>query len=177
MYYAGYNDYELIYLVNEGSEPALNVLYQKYAIYINKVAGKYVPRGDKRSDLIQDGLMLLNQSIKKYNPNLQASFYTYFSIVLKRGFSRILSGSYYFTKELSDNDLVLREADSFNKTFDVDILRKYLTKDIDKKIYDECILGNLSIKGFANIYNLEYSLVYRRRKTILLRLKKILTNL
>ena len=68
MYFAGYNDYELIYLVNEGSERALNVLYQKYYIYIYKVAAKYIPRGDKKNDLIQEGLMLLNQSIKRFNP-------------------------------------------------------------------------------------------------------------
>ena len=177
MYYAGYNDYELIYLVNEGSERALNVLYQKYTIYINKVAKRYVPRGDKRYDLIQEGLMLLHQSIKKFNPRFPASFYTYFSIVLKRGFYRIINNGYYYNKDIIDNSIGFTELDNESKSINTDILRRYLFTELDVGIYDECILGNLTLQAFANIYNIEYQLVHRRKKAILLRLKNILTNL
>ena len=35
--YINYNDYELIYLINDGSEKALKVLFEKYSIYIKKM--------------------------------------------------------------------------------------------------------------------------------------------
>lgn len=177
MYFAGYNDYELIYLVNEGSERALNVLYQKYYIYIYKVAAKYIPRGDKKNDLIQEGLMLLNQSIKRFNPRFDISFYAYFSIVLKRGFLRLLQNGYYYSKDVVDNDYVLHEPDCLTKSLEVNMLRRYLSSELDINIYDECIVGNLNAKAFSKIYNVDYNEVYKRRKAILLRLKKILTNL
>lgn len=177
MYYAGYNDYELIYLVNEGSERALNVLYQKYNIYIYKVASKYIPRGDKRNDLVQEGLMLLNQSIKKFNSKFDVNFYTYFSIVLRRGLSRVLKNGYYYPNDICNNELVFYEPALMDNSFNVNMFKKYITDEIDINIYDECILGNLNVKAFSEIYNLNYSEVYRRRKAILLRLKNILTNL
>ena len=59
MYYTNYNDYELLYLISEGSELALDLLYKKYYIYINKVVGKInVPKYTKE-DLVQEGIKIL----------------------------------------------------------------------------------------------------------------------
>lgn len=177
MYFANYNDYELIYLVNEGSERALNVLYQKYNIYIYKVAGKFVSRSELKEDLVQEGLMLLNQSIKKFNPRFTASFYTYFSVVLKRGFLRLMNNGYYKSRYYVDTELIFSEPDYTENNFNVNLLKRYLNAELDVEVYEDCILGNLSVATFAQIHKVDYNEVYRRKKAIIRRLKNVLTNL
>ena len=87
MYNASLNDYELIYLVQEGSEIALDLLYHKYYIYINKMVGKYNIPKYKKEDLVQEGLDALFVSIKNFNPNkYDKTFFNYFKLVLLYNF-------------------------------------------------------------------------------------------
>ena len=60
-----YNDYELLYLIREGSEFALNYLFKKYDVLIYKIATSFYPKGDKFEDLLQEGRMVLYNSINK----------------------------------------------------------------------------------------------------------------
>lgn len=173
MRFASYNDFELLYLIKEGSELALNILYDKYQFLIKKIAKRYFSYGDKLNDLIQEGLLVLNECIKKYDDRKPALFYTYLCICLNHRFSFLVNkGTYYgeyisFNEKLHHKERILQGGYTY----------KYLDifDELDKKIYDECIIGELSISAFSKMYNVNYNKVYYRSKNIIEELKKILT--
>lgn len=80
-------DYELIYLISQGDEYALEQLINKYKGMILRSLDEY--RGmlmDKfdRTELYQLSLISLYQAIMTYNENMNCSFFTYLRIVVHR---------------------------------------------------------------------------------------------
>ncbi len=177
MNFADYNDFELLYLVKEGSERAQYILYLKYNIYIKKLAGKYFPYGDKKNDLIQEGLMLLHQSIHSFNSNIPITFYSYLTIILHRKFVALVKRDKYYqhTIFLKDNAPIYGK----EETKDYHYLKKaeyFLKDELNIHLFQEHILEGLSLHAFARKYNVSYGKVYARRRVILEELKKLLTN-
>ena len=76
--YLGWNDYELIYLIKEGNELALNLMYHKYSNFIRIKARELGFRGFDLDDCIQEGLLLLTKAIKTFNNDYNKSFWSYF---------------------------------------------------------------------------------------------------
>lgn len=81
-------DNELIYLIEENDEDALNELIDRYNVKIYSTINKYKTKaknlGLDISDLYQEGLFGLINSIKTYDQDKEASFKTYASIVIER---------------------------------------------------------------------------------------------
>lgn len=78
-----YNDKELIYLIKDGSNPrALELFVNKYRILSLKLIRKTMIKGYEEDDLLSEANEILMKCINKYSNN--GSFYTYFSISLKR---------------------------------------------------------------------------------------------
>ena len=78
--FVNYNDYELLYLIQDGEEKALHVLLKKYDTLIYTVVREMYPYGDKAYDLMQEGRMTLYNCIYKYSKAKEISFYSYFYI-------------------------------------------------------------------------------------------------
>ena len=176
MQYANYNDFELLYLVREGSEQAQNILYHKYSILIHKLVVRYYNFGDKKEDLVQEGFMILYKCIKSFNPGLTISFFSYVLLSLNRHFSYLLKGD-YFSRGIFLTDNI--QAPDGNNYYQYSFLKRgyyFLKEDIDILLYQECLLEGLSLKAFSAKYGLSYQKVYLKRKVILEDLKKILTN-
>lgn len=172
MYYVNYNDYELLYLVSEGSEQAFNLLCHKYNIYINKVVGKINIPMYTKDDLVQECLIKLVDCINRYNPDYNKSFFSYFSFIMHQAIYRLIKTSYY-QSSISIEDGILFDLSPRESTM-ISIYRKMLDKhdDIDLMIFDECLVEGLSISRFAKKHNLEYSKIYYRYKCIREELKK-----
>ena len=88
MNYKELNDNELISLVRENNEDALNLLHEKYKPLITKKSNKYYKyvsnKGIELSDLIQECLVGFEESIKDFNPNDNVTFYTFTNICMDR---------------------------------------------------------------------------------------------
>ena len=173
MYYVDYNDNELLYLVSEGSERALDLLCHKYIIYINKVIGKIIMPMYKKEDLIQECTIILIQCIEKYNSDFNNSFFSYFSFILYRNIYKLIKSSYYSSTLFLEDNSLYDDKSSYNSNI-IFMYRKLLSKhdEIDLKIFDECFVEGFSILGFAKKYNLEYAKVYYKYKCIREELKK-----
>lgn len=80
------NDYELVYLAQEENESAYEMLLQKYnmliALLISKKEKKYKKYQIEYIDLYNDCLKAFNRAIYKYNPNCDACFATFVSVVI-----------------------------------------------------------------------------------------------
>ncbi len=176
MFYINYNDYELIYLVQDGSEKAQGVLYQKYAIYINKIVEEYVPYSDKRYDLIQEGLLILFRCIKTFNPKFSVNFYCYFTIIVRREFKKIMKNSYYKTMLVLNDNIIYKDMNFFSTSKNNFYKFKNLWKDEwEVLIYQECLIEGMSVQAFSHKYNVSYFYVYGKKKAMINELKKILT--
>ena len=96
-----YNDNELLYLIEEKSEEALEILQEKYLILIKtKIKEMKIPY-DKRSDYLEEGLITLNKAVKTFDSKKSSSFYSYFTLLLNRKFIDLLR------KRTRDSKIVL----------------------------------------------------------------------
>lgn len=119
MNYRELNDHELLSYIQESNEEAEEILYKKYEPLINSSAKKMYTycknSGLELNDLIQEGMIGLNQAILTYKDYKDTLFYTYAKTCVDRkiislviGASRqkhkILNNSLSFEKEFEDNE-------------------------------------------------------------------------
>ncbi len=82
------NDYELVYMIGEHDEDALQILLEKYDYVIKNWAYYYWNKFNKYSisvdDLIQEGKIGLYIASKKYTESKDVKFYTFALICIKR---------------------------------------------------------------------------------------------
>ena len=171
MYQAGCNDYELLYLISEGSELALNLLYHKYYIYINKMVTKVnIPRY-KREDLVQEGVGILFACIKNFNPEkYNKTFYSYFKCSLERRIYSVINKSTYYSN-LVLSDVAVKDETNVHSD-KIRIYRSLLNDELDLEIFDKCLLEGLSLGAFAKMKGTTYKKIYYKAKCICERLKK-----
>lgn len=140
-----YNDNELLYLINEGNDSALKIMYLKYSPLIYKRIYDLKINREKYEDFFQEGLMMLDKAIKTFNPFYNKSFNKYFDMILKRRFLRLIQGYYSYINNVSFlenmDDLFLCEEKKEVETlsdFDVSVLSKFeyivLKKSIDEHL-------------------------------------------
>ena len=152
--YINYNDYELIYLINDGSEKALKVLFEKYSIYIKKIIYKYCYNNNK-DDLYQEGLMILNSCIRLYNPIYLNSFFSYFAISLSRRFMALIKKDQYYQRFILLDDPTIYNNDFATYNF-INNPKLFFKEEIEIIIYEEYFIGNASLTFISQKYNLKY---------------------
>lgn len=81
MKYSDMNDYELLSYISESDEQARNIIFEKYKpLIIENAKSLYnycQTLGLDLKDLIQEGLIGLNEAIKTFNETCDTKFYTY----------------------------------------------------------------------------------------------------
>ena len=92
MKYSNMNDYELLSYISENDQSANDILFKKYKPLIVETSNKlyfYCKRmGVEINDLIQEGMVGLNNAINTFNESHETTFYTYASKCINR---RIIS--------------------------------------------------------------------------------------
>lgn len=85
-----YNDNELLYLIKENSEEALEILIEKYHFCIlSKIRDMNIDVAS-REDFLQEGLILLHKAIWLFVEEKNVTFYSYFHLLLTRKFIDLL---------------------------------------------------------------------------------------
>ena len=158
-----YNDYELLYLIKENNDKALEIMMEKYKPLIWRVILNLAIDPIYHDDYFQEGLMCLYRSINIFDDRYNKTFTRFFELVWQR---RALT--------LKNSDKLLYEyVDSYD-SFSVDCfvleemeqeykisLEYNRLKDIDKDIYSMYFAENYSIDyidkklqiGKKKIYN------------------------
>ncbi len=167
--YRDINDYELISYISENNEEANEIIFEKYQPLIMDRANKLFiyckNNGAELNDLIQEGMLGLNDAVKNFNDSMDTCFYTYalrcinsriitYIVKSKRLKNKVLNDSIFlefnnqdetnsYGKNLMDNsynpeEILINEE---NKNEILEIMDKYLT-DSEKEIM------NLKINGF-----------------------------
>ena len=111
MKYRDYNDNELISYIEEQNEDAEEILFEKYKPLIVRFAKKIYPIasnvGLELNDLIQEGMLGLNQAIKYYDEKKDAHFYTFAKTCIERKMITLLNNQRRLKHKILNESLSL----------------------------------------------------------------------
>ena len=167
MNYKIYNDYEIIYLIKEGNELAYNIMFQKYEKYIWKMVSSFYHYGFKREDIVQEGRMILHTCILGYNSYMDVSFFSYFTICLRRKIAREIKRPYYDEYQILSDNFSL---DVYNKQ--LLCMDSILSKE-EEELYEWCFVMDRSLVLYTYKKGISYSEGMKKYRHLLAKVKKI----
>ncbi len=162
--FQGHNDSELLYLIKEGNQDALDIMFNKYKHFINKKIRDFNINGKSAEDFYQEGLITLYEAIKKYDENYKKTFFKFFELLLVRKFSTLLSREQrqyeivekYKDKVQLNEQIVVREE---TVAYVVESIVNEFS-DLEKRIYKFYFLENKSTEYIADKLNVPKKSVY-----------------
>lgn len=106
-----YNDYELLYLISEHDETALDIMYYKYIPLIKARIAAFRIKKYNQEDFFQEGLFMLFRAIQTYRPDSRKTFNKYFDLILQRHFIQLLKkeSKHFYNVQLVENVDYLKE--------------------------------------------------------------------
>ena len=184
------NDYELVFLAQEGNEDAINLLYQKYKPIIVKKSKNAIMfathHGIDINDIMQECYIALEEAIRNFSQDETASFYTFALLCIDRKITN------YLRKTTSSKGKALNEAiaidDSLEKIIGdntniesylmgkdsdnelIEIIRGMLT-EFERKVFDLKI-RDYSFEEIAKLLNRDVKSIYNTFQRIKNKIKK-----
>lgn len=155
MTYQKYNDYELVYMVQENDDCSYDVLFNKYLPIIKSIAVDYYKKfnrfGADLDDFIQESYLSFYKAAISYDENKDSLFYSFVVLCIHRGlisFCRRISGE---SKNISNDYLIdSDEVPLSDSTYDM---------------VDYCVNRELILNMWIIVleYPIEYSSVFELR--------------
>ncbi len=167
------NDNELLYLIQEGNEEALEIMFQKYDPLIKNKIKKFKIAVDIIEDALQEGRLMLHKAIKLYDASMDKTFNKYFDLILTNRLISITRENKkndkitYVLEEIEDNNIrVVEELDNFD-------FSKLKLSDMEKEIYKMRFLRNLKVSDICQILNVSEKTVYNSIQRIKRKLERL----
>ncbi len=82
--FIAYSDEQLVELVKNGNDEALNYLLYKYKVLVEKKAKTYFLIGAGKDDIIQEGMIGLYKAIRDFKEGKTSSFYAFADLCVTR---------------------------------------------------------------------------------------------
>lgn len=143
-----YKDEELVALVRDGNQEALEYLLKKYKELVNMKVSKYFMIGAEKEDIVQEGMIGLFKAIKCFNLEKQNSFKSFANLCIERQLITAIKSSNrqkhqplnsYLSLNISayddENDTSLLEI--FNSNFIEDPLETITKKEYYQNVEDK----------------------------------------
>ena len=200
--YDDYNDNELIYLIYDFNEDANRILHEKYYKIIKIKVAKYRALAKRigldTCDLMQEGLLGLEEAINSYRDNKDMKFSSFANMCIER---QILSVLNYHSRKKhtflndscsidvedekgrtmldyslkSDIDPLMMMEKEEEKNSIYDLMTKDLSK-LEKEVF-ELKLNGLDYREIARLLNKSYKSIDSDLQRIRVKLKKILNEM
>ena len=200
--YDDYNDNELIYLIYDFNEDANRILHEKYYKIIKIKVAKYRALAKRigldTCDLMQEGLLGLEEAINSYRDNKDMKFSSFANMCIER---QILSVLNYHSRKKhtflndscsidvedekgrtmldyslkSDIDPLMMMEKEEEKNSIYDLMTKDLRK-LEKEVF-ELKLNGLDYREIARLLNKSYKSIDSALQRIRVKLKKILNEM
>ena len=200
--YDDYNDNELIYLIYDFNEDANRILHEKYYKIIKIKVAKYRALAKRigldTCDLMQEGLLGLEEAINSYRDNKDMKFSSFANMCIER---QILSVLNYHSRKKhtflndscsidvedekgrtmldyslkSDIDPLMMMDKEEEKNSIYDLMTKDLSK-LEKEVF-ELKLNGLDYREIARLLNKSYKSIDSALQRIRVKLKKILNEM
>lgn len=200
--YDDYNDNELIYLIYDFNEEANRILHEKYYKIIKIKVAKYRALAKRigldTCDLMQEGLLGLEEAINSYKDNKDMKFSSFANMCIER---QILSVVNYHSRKKhtflndscsidaedekgramleyslkSDTDPLVMIEKEEEKNSIYDLMTKDLSK-LEKEVF-KLKLNGLDYREIARLLNKSYKSIDSALQRIRVKLKKILNEM
>lgn len=165
-----YNDSELLYLVNDGNDIALGILYYKYFNLIHRRLHAFRIKDRYYDDFFQEGLMMMHTAINTYSELYGKTFNKYFDLLLQRRIMTILKKDqpYIYNVDLFGDCCGVFEEKlvTYNSPYLVETL-----DPVKSQVYDLRFVKRYSAKQIAKMLGFEikkvYNLIYHAKKQML----------
>lgn len=198
--YKDENDFELVYLIEENNEDALNILYDKYKPIIDMKTKRYIKYASKLgleyNDLFQEGMVGLSEAINSFRAQKDVQFKTFANLCIERQiFSalkkasrkkhNVLNESLSLDDSINEDDTTLLDF-IFDKNSDPSIYietkesKRELFKEIDKSLtpFEKEVfnlkINNFDYKEISQLLNKSYKSIDSAIQRIRIKVKKIL---
>lgn len=168
------NDNELLYLIQEDNEEALELMFQKYEPLIRGKIKKFQIDEIFLEDYFQEGRIMLLKAIKLYDTSSQKTFNKYFDLILTNRFITLLRKN----KKHSSVTYVLEEEieDQYQRSIealeDVDFSNLKLS-NLEKEIYKLRFLRNHKVSYICQTLNINEKTVYNTIQRIKIKLENL----
>lgn len=184
------NDYELVYLAQEGNEEAINLLYQKYKPIIVKKSKNAIVfathHGIDINDIMQEGFIALDEAIKSFSQDEMATFYTFAMLCVERKIAN------YLRKTTGSKGRILNEAVTIDETLEkilddgtsiedkvigkdnhnkLTIMIREMLTDFERKVFD-LKLQDYSVYEIARLLNRDVKSIYNTFQRIKAKIRK-----
>jgi RNA polymerase sigma factor (sigma-70 family) len=156
-----YNDYELLYLISEHDEIALDIMYSKYMPLIRARIAAFRIKRYNQEDFFQEGLFMLFRAIQTYRPNSRKTFNKYFDLILQRHFIQLLrkESKHFYNVDLVENIDFLKE-EKREEEYDLEYLISLCKFSSFEKEVLELQRQNYSSKEISNKLDCRIKQVY-----------------
>jgi len=184
------NDYELVYLAQEGNEDAINLIYQKYKPIIIKKSKNAIiyatHHGVEINDIMQEGYIGLDEAIRNFSQDNEASFYTFAMLCIDREIVNFLrkttGGRGKILNEAVTIDQTLEKVISDKTNLELSVMMeeeleilgeriKPLLTNFEKEVFD-LMMQNYSFEEIANILHKDVKAIYNTFQRIKIKIKK-----
>jgi RNA polymerase sporulation-specific sigma factor len=171
--YSEYNDYELIDLIRENNEEAIEIMYEKYDSLIKNRVARFKIKPSMFEDFVQEGRLALNKAIQSYKMDSTKTFNKFFDMVLQRRFITILKQNQkdFYNIVYVDDVFSLIKEEQYEPNFD-DIEEADLT-DLEQVIYQMRFVEKYKPREIAEILKMEAKQIYNACN----RIKKKVTDI
>lgn len=149
MNYKNFNDYELLDQIYSCNEDANEILIYKYRPLIVSLAKKFIQYsqgGVDLNDLIQEGMLGLNEAINTFREDKEANFGTYARLCIRRRLVSLIKST------RTQKNMILNESISIEDQ-DTNVLDKFLIDNsfdpssmVEEYDYQEQIINKLNEK-------------------------------
>ncbi len=146
MNYKEFNDYELlehIYSCNEDANEIMIYKYRPLTVNLAKKLIKYCNGGIDLNDLIQEGLVGLNEAIKTFREDKETNFGTYAKLCIERRMYSLVKSTRTYKNKILNESISLEDDDENN-------IDKFLVDNsnnpsdmVEENDYQEKILSEL----------------------------------
>lgn len=154
MDYKKINDYEVVYMVRENDEESREIIFNKYIPIVRRIASDHLALAKmariEYEDLVQEGLIALNEAINKYNERSGVLFYTFLCVCVER---RILT---YCRKMNSSKHYLL------NTSLDDEYIYSVSDNDVFEAYFNEINLERKFV-SFKNLFDIVESNIFELR--------------
>ena len=117
MNYKDFNDYELLDHIHSCNEDANEIMIYKYrplTVNLAKKLIKYCDGGIDLNDLIQEGLVGLNEAVNSFREDKETNFGTYAKLCIERRMYSLVKSTRTYKNKILNESISLEDEDETN---------------------------------------------------------------
>ena len=151
-----YNDYELLYLIKEQNEKALNILINKYIPLIYSIINRWNINYYEKEDYFQEGLYCLNIAINTFSDKYNKTFTKYFELIWNRRIISLVKSKVEYTY-IDNIDMIGTKCNYLEEMVDEYLLEYNLSflTDLEKKIFSLYYIDKVTIDKISITLDIE----------------------